>query len=135
LAIAPIRPLSSDVSESASTDSAVKGPIKRVPENRADRERIREAVLVEAASLDKTRGLAKREIETHARKVLADLGMAKDYLGWTMVSLGTAFWREQVVAIPTDRRLLLLPHCMRNEDVCQAEYNELGLLCEDCPAG
>jgi geranylgeranyl pyrophosphate synthase len=115
-------------------DSAGKDPIKRVPENRADRERIRAAIFAKAASLDKTRGLAKREIETHARAVLADLGMAEDYLGWTMVALGTAFWREQVVAIPTDRRLLLLPHCMRNEEVCQAKYNELGLLCEDCGA-
>ena len=115
-------------------DSAGKGPIKRVPENRADRERIRAAIFAKAASLDKTRGLAKREIETHARAVLADLGMAEDFLGWTMVALGTAFWREQVVAIPTDRRLLLLPHCMRNEEVCPAEYNEVGLLCEDCGA-
>ena len=132
MAIVPIRPISSDASESGLTDSVGKSSIKRVPEDRADRERIREAVLLTAASLDKTGGLAKREIETHARAVLAELGMAEDYLGWTMVILGTAFWRDQVVAIPTDRRLLLLPHCMRNEEVCQAEYNEFGLLCEDC---
>ena len=105
-----------------------------MPEDRGDRERIRAAIFAKATSLDETQGLAKREIEMHARDVLSDLGMPEDYLGWTMVGLGSAFWREQVVAIPTDRRLLLLPHCMRNEEVCQAEYNELGLLCEDCGA-
>ena len=134
MAIVPIHPISSDAAVSGSTDSAGTSPTKRVPENRADRERIRAAIFAKAASLDKTRGLAKREIETHAREVLADLGLAEDYLGWTMVALGTAFWRDQVVAIPTDRRLLLLPHCMRNEEVCQAKYNEFGLLCEDCGA-
>ena len=105
-----------------------------MPEDRADRERIRAAIFAKVASLEKTSGLAKPEIEIHARAVLSDLGMTEDYLGWTMVGLGTAFWREQVVAIPTDRRLLLLPHCMRNEEVCQAKYNEFGLLCEDCGA-
>ena len=134
MAIVPIRPISSDPSVSRSSDSAGTSRIKRVPEDRADRERIRAASFAKTASLNKTRALAKREIEMHARTVLSDLGIAEDYLGWTMVVLGTAFWREQVIAIPTDRRLLLLPHCMRNEEVCPAEYNELGLLCEDCGA-
>ena len=25
-----------------------------------------------------------------------------------------------------------MPHCLRDAEVCPAEYNELGLLCEDC---
>jgi geranylgeranyl pyrophosphate synthase len=108
--------------------------LKDVPRLRADRERIRGAVARRAASLDKTRPLARPQIEEHARSVLAELGLAENYLGWTMVVMGTAFWRDQVVAIPYDRRLLLLPHCLRNAEVCPAEYNELGLLCEDCGA-
>ena len=56
----------SDASASGSTDSAGTSSIKRVPENRADRERIRAAIIAKVASLDESRGLAKREIEIHA---------------------------------------------------------------------
>jgi len=51
-----------------------------------------------------------------------------------MVALATAYWREQVAAVPYTRRLLLLPHCLRNAAVCTAQTDELGLHCRDCGA-
>src|SRR5260370_1395111 len=44
------------------------------------------------------------------------------------------FWREQVAAIPFHRRLLLLPHCLKNAEGCPADYDEFGLDCEKCGA-
>lgn len=108
--------------------------LKQVPADKALRERIRPAAAELAARLDKSRPLARHEMESHARAVLAALDLPETYLGWTMVTLGSAFWSEQVAAVPCHRRLLLLPDCLRNEKQCPAECNELGLLCQDCGA-
>src|SRR5262245_58568523 len=44
------------------------------------------------------------------------------------------FWREQVSAVPFNRRLLLLPHCLKNAEGCPADYDEFGLDCKKCGA-
>ena len=106
--------------------------MKQVPQSRADRELIRNAATELASQLDKSQPLAKHELEAHSRALLAKLNLPEGWIGWTMVILGSAFWRDQVLSVPADRRLLLLPHCMRNEGVCAAEYDEFGLRCRDC---
>ena len=49
-----------------------------------------------------------------------------------MVMLSSEFWREHVASVPFGRRLLLLPHCLKHSEGCRAEYDELGLACEQC---
>jgi geranylgeranyl pyrophosphate synthase len=106
--------------------------LKQIPQPVDLRERIRAAVEEKVAGLDRTQPLVRHRIETYTREVLADLNLPEAYLGWTMVILSSAYWRDRIEATPFDRRLLLLPHCMRNEEACPADYNEFGLLCEDC---
>ncbi len=108
--------------------------LKEVPGTSTVRDRIRAAAGELAAELDKSRPLARHEMESHARMVLVSLELSESYLGWTMVALASAFWREQVAAVPYDRRLVLLPCCLRKADDCPAEMNELGLECRDCGA-
>ncbi len=119
--------------------SALTGPrdtaqLKQVPQTRELRERIRALAIATVSGLDKSKPLARHEIEAQARTVLAELNEPEAYLGWTMVALASAFWREEITTIPPERRLLLLPRCMRNEQRCPAECNEVGLLCQDCGA-
>ncbi|MCA9110542.1 MAG: DUF116 domain-containing protein, partial [Planctomycetaceae bacterium] len=52
-----------------------------------------------------------------------------DYVG---VVLSSEVWREQLAAVPYDRRLLLLPKCLRVEEHCTAPFDEFGLLCKNC---
>jgi hypothetical protein len=51
-----------------------------------------------------------------------------------MVSIANEFWRDQVSAIDFKRRLLLLPHCLKNAEGCPADYDEFGLDCRKCGA-
>jgi len=106
--------------------------LKLVPRPKALRERIRGAAEALAAGLDKSRPLARHAMESHARALLAQHGLPETYIGWTMVALASAFWHEQVAAVPQHRRLLLLPRCLRDDAACPAEYTETGLLCRDC---
>jgi geranylgeranyl diphosphate synthase, type II len=54
------------------------------------------------------------------------------YRGFIMVCSGNLIWRPVVGAIPYNRRIMLLPQCLRNPGFCKAEQDELGLLCHEC---
>jgi len=54
------------------------------------------------------------------------------YRAYIMVCCGNAIWRTVVGAIPYNRRILLLPQCLRNSANCKAEQDEMGLLCSEC---
>ncbi len=87
-----------------------------------------------AARLDKSHPLSKDAMETIARATLDEMGLPEGYLGWTMVMLASAFWRDQVAAVPPSRRLFLLPHCLKHTEHCNAHYDEFGLDCTSCGA-
>lgn len=107
---------------------------KVVPETRELRDRIRAAVEQFCRTVDKSKPLTKSSTQEMAAAVLRSLGLGEQYLGFTMVMLTNAFWRDQVAAVPFHRRLLLLPHCLKNAEGCPAEYDEFGLDCRKCGA-
>ncbi len=108
--------------------------LKVVPDSKTLREQIRDRTALVADRLDKSRPLGKDEMETISRGLLDDMGLPESYLGWTMVALVTAFWREQIAAVPPARRLFLLPHCLKHAEGCPADYDEFGLDCKKCGA-
>lgn len=107
---------------------------KAVPETREVRDRVRAAVQDFVRTLDKSKPLSRDGTKEMGERVLAGLGLGGQYLGFTMVMLSNEFWRDQVAAIPFHRRLMLLPHCLKNAEGCPAEYDELGLDCKKCGA-
>jgi len=108
--------------------------IKVVPETREMRDRVRDAAKVLAAKLDRSRGFNRDELRTLAEALLADMGLGSQYSGFAAVCIANEFWREQVQAIPFNRRLLLLPHCLKHAEGCPADYDEFGLDCRKCGA-
>ena len=59
-------------------------------------------------------------------------GWAEDYKAFVMVCCGNAVWRPVIGSVPFNRRILLLPHCLRNSSLCKGQQDELGLLCSEC---
>ena len=108
--------------------------IKVVPQIRADRDRIREAAKVFVATLDRSQTFSKDELKVMAEELLRRLDMGLEHTGFTSVIIANEFWREQVQAVPFNRRLLLLPHCLKHAEGCPADYDEFGLDCRKCGA-
>lgn len=54
------------------------------------------------------------------------------FRAFVMVCCGNAIWRRVVSATPYNRRIFLLPQCLRNVSLCKAQQDELGLLCSEC---
>ena len=107
---------------------------KVIPETRAMRDQIRDAAVEHMRLVDKSSPLTKDDARAHAESLLKKLGIGEQYLGFTLVCVMNEFWRDQVAAIPFERRLMLLPHCLKNAEGCPAEYDDLGLNCEKCGA-
>ena len=108
--------------------------LKVVPETRELRDRVRAAAADFGRSLDRSAPLTRDGLRAMAAGLLAQLGLGEQYLGFAMVAVSNEFWRQQVQAVPFARRLLLLPHCLKNAEGCPADYDEFGLDCKKCGA-
>ncbi|MCA9062076.1 MAG: polyprenyl synthetase family protein [Planctomycetaceae bacterium] len=108
--------------------------LKAVPETLELRTAVRDSAEEYARSMERTRAFTKNELEQHARILLEKHQLPEKYLGFTMVMIGNFFWKQQFLAIPFNRRMLLLPHCLKHAEGCPAEYTQFGLDCERCGA-
>jgi len=131
------------VSQSESTsDKPVKRPRKRqstshlkaVPDTLELREQIKAECERFVEPLDKSKPFSKGELEQHSRTLLEQMGQPEKYLGFVMVLIGNFFWKRQFMAVPFERRMLLLPHCLKHAEGCPADYDQFGLDCEKCGA-
>lgn len=108
--------------------------LKVVPETRELRDRLRAAAAAFAKRFDRSRPVTRPEAIAWTQQFLAEQELPETYSGFALVCLMNEFWRDQVSAIPFHRRLLLLPHCLKNAEGCPADYDEFGLDCEKCGA-
>jgi geranylgeranyl pyrophosphate synthase len=105
-----------------------------VPETRELRDRVREEAHRFGQTLDRSKPLTKPGLQKMGEELLQRMELGEQYLGFAMVAISNEFWREQVSAIDFKRRLLLLPHCLKNAEGCPADYDEFGLDCKKCGA-
>ncbi|MEL6898374.1 MAG: DUF116 domain-containing protein, partial [Planctomycetota bacterium] len=105
-----------------------------MPETREMRDRLMAECRRVAATLDRDAPMTKDDMEKVARQLLQHIDMPEAYVGWTMVMLSSAFWEDGVKNVPPERRLFLLPHCLKHAEGCPAEYDQFGLNCKTCGA-
>lgn len=68
----------------------------------------------------------------HSAKLIDLFNWDPKYQAFVMICCGNAVWRRVVEAIPYNRRVLLLPQCLKNSTYCKARSDQFGLLCENC---
>lgn len=108
--------------------------LKLVPKTKQLREELRLKCREVARTLDRNVPPNKDQLEAISRKILADSDLPEGFVGWIMVVLSSEFWTEQIQSIPHERRLFLLPHCLKHAAGCPADYDEFGLACKTCGA-
>lgn len=105
-----------------------------VPDTKDAREALRSRCREVAATLSRDVPPSKDELEAICRQLITEQNLPEGFLGWTMVVLSTEFWEDQIKSIPYERRLFLLPHCLKHAEGCPADYDEFGLACKTCGA-
>ncbi len=108
--------------------------LKEVPETLELRESLKARCEAVADRLERSVPMTKDELEQVARRTLEEADLSEAYVGWTMVMISSAFWRHQLQSVPPERRLFLLPHCLKHAEGCPAEYDEFGMNCKECGA-
>ncbi|MCP4903259.1 MAG: DUF116 domain-containing protein [bacterium] len=98
-----------------------------VPSERERREESRRV----AREVIEQKGLIPPLALEELRDIAGSLGNVANQ-NFLMVLLNNALWERTVASIPFDRRVLLLPQCLRDRESCPAELDEFGLLCEQC---
>lgn len=108
------------------------GSAKAVPQSRSQRDLLLGLAQSRVERLGLRPPLSLAELTSHALAVLAQAGLDGGYLKWMVVILSNQTWRGALAAVPYDRRLLLLPKCLRHPSDCPAQVDELGLICKAC---
>jgi len=107
-------------------------PKKNIPPTAADRQRVLQAVRDYVARAAPVPPLPATELRSHAVRVAESLKCDPIFTDYIGVLLNNEMWREQLAGVPFERRLLLLPKCLRVEAKCPAPFDEFGLLCKQC---
>ena len=112
----------------------VRPPQETIPQTRGERELILHQVQAYVAEAEKelTPPLVLDELRDRATSLVARHDIDPKYADYVGIILNNEVWREQLSTVPYDRRLLLLPKCLRVEDRCPAPFDEFGLLCKQC---
>ena len=108
--------------------------LKIVPETLELRELFKAKAQQFAEKLDHSKPFNKTQLQVWAMQLLGEMSLPEKYSGFAAVLIGNFFWRRQFLATPFERRMLLLPHCLKHAEGCPAEYTEFGLDCERCGA-
>jgi geranylgeranyl pyrophosphate synthase len=108
--------------------------LKDVPETLELRESLRARCADIASRLDRSVPMSKDELEQIARRALEEADLPEGYLGWMMVMISSEFWKDALQSVPPERRLFLLPHCLKHAEGCPAEYDQFGMNCKECGA-
>lgn len=107
-------------------------PKKNIPQTKPERDRVLGLVRDYLERHEPVPPLPQEELRVHAERLVAEAGINPAYTDYTGVLLNNEMWRESLATIPYEKRLLLMPKCLRVESKCPAPFDEFGLLCKQC---
>jgi geranylgeranyl diphosphate synthase, type II len=110
----------------------IRAPKKNIPQTLLQRTHILQAVRAYVAEHRPVPPMPAADLKVLADQLVVQLGCEPIYRDYIGVLLNNEMWREPLAAVPFERRLLLLPKCLRVEDKCPAPFDEFGLLCKQC---
>ncbi len=103
-----------------------------IPNDKATRDRLKHLAVefVEAKRI--VPPLVIDELREYTQSIRKDAGVDSLFDDYIAILINNVAWRDSLAQIPYDRRLLLLPKCLRAEEICPAPFDEFGLLCREC---
>jgi len=113
-------------------EQKMRPPQDTIPQTREERDTIKRLCERYVETEKPVPPLSFEELRKHSEILIARDGLEGKFRDYVAVLLNSEVWREQLATVPFERRLLLLPKCLRVEDKCPAPFDEFGLLCKQC---
>jgi geranylgeranyl diphosphate synthase, type II len=107
-------------------------PKKNIPQTKVERDHVLGRIRAYLEANPIVPPIPADELRTHAEKIIAENAFLAIYIDYVGVLLSNEIWRETLATIPFEKRLLLMPKCLRVESKCPAPFDEFGLLCKQC---
>jgi geranylgeranyl diphosphate synthase type II len=107
-------------------------PQENIPTTREEREMMLREVRHYVAEQTLVPPVPMADLKEHADELLAALGTKEIYRDYLGILINNELWRETLATVPFERRLLMIPKCLRVESRCPAPFDEFGLLCKSC---
>lgn len=111
---------------------AQRKPQENIPQSKGERELIKKAVERYIQEFQPVPPMSMDELREHSESLIRAHALEMKYRDYVAVLINNEAWREILATIPYERRLLLLPKCLRDESRCPAPFDEFGLLCKQC---
>jgi len=110
----------------------VRPPQADIPSTKEQRNKALQIVREYAAQRNLVGPVSLDELQGHCGQIIKTSGLNPKHLKFLVVLLNNEIWRQTVAGIPYNKRLLLLPKCLRDQDNCPADFDEIGLICRRC---
>ncbi len=110
----------------------IRPPKDNIPATLGERQHIRTLVERYVTEHNPTPPLPIAELRIHAQAMVKAYDLNPKHVEYLGVLINNELWKDQLATIPYERRLLLLPKCLRIEEKCPAPFDEFGLLCKQC---
>ncbi len=110
----------------------IRAPKENIPQTKFERDRLLESVRRFIADGSMVPPVPVADLRQLADQLVAQTNTNPIYRDYVGVLINNELWRESLARIPFERRLLLLPKCLRIEEKCPAPFDEFGLLCKQC---
>ena len=107
-------------------------PQANIPQTLGEREQLRALAKAYVADVRPVPPMPAEPLREHAERMLTIAGAPLTYREYAGVLISNEMWRDALAGIPYERRLLLMPKCLRVEAKCPAPFDEFGLLCKKC---
>jgi len=107
-------------------------PKKTLPQTKIERDHVLNTIRDYVAEHKLVPPTPLDELRVHAEKIVADNKFNPVWIDYIGVLLANESWRETLATVPYEKRLLLMPKCLRVESKCPAPFDEFGLLCKQC---
>jgi|TARA_B100001964_G_scaffold221521_1_gene265605 geranylgeranyl pyrophosphate synthase len=106
-------------------------PQQNIPQTRFERDRLKDRVIAYVAEKKLVPPIPFEELREHAEIVTKEMNLehTRDFAA---VLINNESWKDVLASVPYEKRLLLLPLCLRHENKCPAPLDEFGLLCKEC---
>src|SRR5712664_2731673 len=107
-------------------------PKTNIPQTAAERNQMLQFIRHYVAEYNPVPPLPVEQLKEHADQIVQLLKCHPIYRDYAGVLLNNEMWRETLASVPYEKRLLLMPKCLRVESKCPAPFDEFGLLCKQC---
>lgn len=103
-----------------------------IPKTEQERTKIRNLAEQFVSEMKIVPPLSMEELQGLINKFISANGIPEKYGIFSGVLLNNEVWKSTLASIPFERRMLMIPQCLRDARSCDAEFDEFGLICKKC---